>query len=74
LKVLLQITMSKEDGVKVVVVGGRNSVKQQYCGTVGGLFVLLLPVACLSKFSFAQGKPPASPQSTRKSRFVAESM
>ncbi|KAJ7242900.1 hypothetical protein C8J57DRAFT_1084010 [Mycena rebaudengoi] len=33
---LFSITMSKEDGVKVVVVGGRNSVKQQYCGTVGG--------------------------------------
>ncbi|KAJ6583682.1 hypothetical protein B0H10DRAFT_2234773 [Mycena sp. CBHHK59/15] len=26
--------MSKEEGVKTVVVGGKNDVKQEYCGTV----------------------------------------
>ena len=31
-----QITMNKLEGAKTVVVGGRNTVKQQYCGTVGG--------------------------------------
>ncbi|KAL0959829.1 hypothetical protein HGRIS_011506 [Hohenbuehelia grisea] len=33
---LFSITMSKEEGVKTVVVGGRQGVQQQYCGTVGG--------------------------------------
>ena len=33
---VVQITMSKEEGVKTVVVGGKKSVGQQYCGTVGG--------------------------------------
>jgi hypothetical protein len=28
--------MSKEEGSKTVVIGGRNAVQQQYCGTVGG--------------------------------------
>lgn len=28
--------MSKEEGVKTVVVGGKKDVTQQYCGTVGG--------------------------------------
>lgn len=28
--------MSKEEGSKTVVVGGKNDVQQQYCGTVGG--------------------------------------
>ncbi|KAG6832420.1 hypothetical protein H0H87_001580 [Tephrocybe sp. NHM501043] len=28
--------MSKREGVKTVVVGGKNDVPQQYCGTVGG--------------------------------------
>ncbi|KAG6821171.1 hypothetical protein H0H93_005391 [Arthromyces matolae] len=31
-----QITMSKRDGVKTVVVGGKRAMPQQYCGTVGG--------------------------------------
>jgi hypothetical protein len=31
-----QITMSKQEGAKTVVFGGRNTVQQQYCGTVGG--------------------------------------
>jgi len=33
---LFSITMAKEDGAKTVVMGGRNGVKQQYCGIVGG--------------------------------------
>ncbi|RDX51766.1 hypothetical protein OH76DRAFT_1346545 [Lentinus brumalis] len=33
---LFSITMAKEEGAKTVVYGGRNSVSQQYCGTVGG--------------------------------------
>ncbi|KAJ6630012.1 hypothetical protein B0H10DRAFT_1939260 [Mycena sp. CBHHK59/15] len=33
---LFQVAMSKEEGVKTVVVGGKNDVKQEYCGTVGG--------------------------------------
>jgi hypothetical protein len=28
--------MNKLEGVKTVVFGGRNAVKQQYCGIVGG--------------------------------------
>jgi hypothetical protein len=28
--------MSKKEGSKTVVIGGRNGVQQQYCGTVGG--------------------------------------
>jgi len=28
--------MSKLEGAKTVVFGGRNTVRQQYCGTVGG--------------------------------------
>ena len=28
--------MAKEDGAKMVVVGGRQGVQQEYCGTVGG--------------------------------------
>ncbi|KAK7472783.1 hypothetical protein VKT23_000890 [Stygiomarasmius scandens] len=33
---LFSITMSKLEGVKTVVVGGKQGVPQQYCGTVGG--------------------------------------
>jgi len=33
---LFSITMTKEEGVKTVVVGGRKGVEQRYCGTVGG--------------------------------------
>ncbi|KAJ7577017.1 hypothetical protein C8J56DRAFT_1061728 [Mycena floridula] len=33
---LFTITMSKEEGVKTVVIGGKSDVKQEYCGTVGG--------------------------------------
>lgn len=28
--------MAKKEGAKTVVMGGKNSVKQQYCGVVGG--------------------------------------
>ena len=31
-----QITMSKYEGVRTVVVGGKNDVQQDYCGVVGG--------------------------------------
>ncbi|KAL0578755.1 hypothetical protein V5O48_003253 [Marasmius crinis-equi] len=33
---LFSITMSKLEGAKTVVVGGKQDVPQQYCGTVGG--------------------------------------
>ncbi|KAG6872704.1 hypothetical protein C0995_007372 [Termitomyces sp. Mi166 len=33
---LFSITMSKEEGVRTVVVGGKKDTTQQYCGTVGG--------------------------------------
>lgn len=33
---LFSITMAKEDGVRTVVVGGKQDVTQHYCGTVGG--------------------------------------
>jgi hypothetical protein len=33
---LFSTTMAKEEGAKMVVVGGRSSVPQSYCGTVGG--------------------------------------
>lgn len=28
--------MAKEEGAKTVVVGGKQDVQQQFCGTVGG--------------------------------------
>jgi hypothetical protein len=28
--------MAKEDGIRTVVIGGKNDVQQQYCGVVGG--------------------------------------
>lgn len=33
---LFSITMAKLEGAKTVVVGGKNDVRQQYCGVVGG--------------------------------------
>ncbi|KAF5321011.1 hypothetical protein D9619_001895 [Psilocybe cf. subviscida] len=33
---LFSITMSKLEGVRTVVVGGKSDVDQEYCGTVGG--------------------------------------
>ncbi|TFK20772.1 hypothetical protein FA15DRAFT_673173 [Coprinopsis marcescibilis] len=33
---LFSITMSKEEGVRTVVVGGKADVQQHYCGIVGG--------------------------------------
>ncbi|KAK2463208.1 hypothetical protein APHAL10511_004863 [Amanita phalloides] len=33
---LFSITMAKENGVRTVVLGGKNDVPQDYCGTVGG--------------------------------------
>ncbi|TCD64095.1 hypothetical protein EIP91_004537 [Steccherinum ochraceum] len=33
---LFSVTMAKEEGAKMVVVGGKKDVVQQYCGTVGG--------------------------------------
>ncbi|KAF8345916.1 hypothetical protein F5887DRAFT_1061550 [Amanita rubescens] len=33
---LFSITMTKEDGVRTVVLGGKQDVPQDYCGTVGG--------------------------------------
>ena len=28
--------MAKEEGAKMVVLGGKKDVQQEYCGTVGG--------------------------------------
>ncbi|KAJ3551140.1 hypothetical protein NM688_g4895 [Phlebia brevispora] len=33
---LFSVTMAKEEGAKMVVVGGKDGVQQEYCGTVGG--------------------------------------
>ncbi|THH30886.1 hypothetical protein EUX98_g3273 [Antrodiella citrinella] len=33
---LFSVTMAKKEGAKMVVVGGKKDVQQQYCGTVGG--------------------------------------
>ncbi|TFY76408.1 hypothetical protein EWM64_g7604 [Hericium alpestre] len=33
---LFSITMAKEEGAKTVVIGGKQGVQQEYCGTVGG--------------------------------------
>jgi len=33
---LFSVTMNKEEGSPTVVLGGKNDVQQQYCGTVGG--------------------------------------
>lgn len=35
-KCLTQITMSKSEGVRTAVMGGKHGVPQEYCGTVGG--------------------------------------
>ncbi|THH21164.1 hypothetical protein EW146_g370 [Bondarzewia mesenterica] len=34
--IISSITMAKEEGAKTVVVGGKQGVKPEYCGTVGG--------------------------------------
>jgi hypothetical protein len=41
---LFSVTMAKEEGAKMVVVGGRSSVPQSYCGTVGGQSVLFTDI------------------------------
>jgi hypothetical protein len=33
---LFSVTMAKEEGSKTAVIGGKQDVQQQYCGTVGG--------------------------------------
>ncbi|KAF5316870.1 hypothetical protein D9611_003976 [Ephemerocybe angulata] len=33
---LFSITMAKKEGVRTVVIGGKQGVEQHYCGTVGG--------------------------------------
>jgi hypothetical protein len=33
---LFSVTMKKEEGAKMVVVGGKSDVPQKYCGTIGG--------------------------------------
>ncbi|KAF8967856.1 hypothetical protein BDZ97DRAFT_1801579 [Flammula alnicola] len=33
---LFSITMSKSEGVKTIVTGGKHDIPQEYCGTVGG--------------------------------------
>lgn len=35
----MQVTMSKEEGVRTVVVGGKQDVQQQYCGMIVSTFI-----------------------------------
>ncbi|KAF5371732.1 hypothetical protein D9758_003447 [Tetrapyrgos nigripes] len=58
---LFAITMAKEEGVKTVVVGGRQGVQQQYCGTVGGQSTDYATMANEVKNAGLQDHPLAPP-------------
>ena len=56
-----QITMNKLEGTKTVVFGGRNSVKQQYCGTVGGQSTDFATINSEIKSTKLKGHPLSPP-------------
>jgi len=53
--------MSKQEGAKTVVFGGRNTVKQQYCGTVGGQSVDFATIDSEIKTTKLKGHPLSPP-------------
>jgi len=58
---LFSITMNKLEGTKTVVFGGRDTVKQQYCGTVGGQSTNFATINSEIKSTKLQGHPLAPP-------------
>ena len=56
-----QITMNKLEGVKTVVFGGRNTVKQQYCGIVGGQSTRFATINSEIKSTKLKGHPLSPP-------------
>ncbi|CAG8774796.1 17346_t:CDS:1, partial [Acaulospora colombiana] len=57
----LQITMQKKEGAKVAVVGGRQSVPQQYTGTVGGQSTSFTAIDSEIKTTHLKNHPFAPP-------------
>ena len=53
--------MSKLEGAKTVVVGGRKTEKQQYCGTVGGQSVSWVTIDSEIKSTKLKGNALAPP-------------
>ena len=53
--------MNKLEGTKTVVFGGRKSVKQQYCGTVGGQSSSFATINSEIKTTKLTGYPQAPP-------------
>ncbi|KAF5371801.1 hypothetical protein D9758_003452 [Tetrapyrgos nigripes] len=58
---LFSITMSKEEGSKTVVLGGRKGVEQEYCGTVGGQSTDFSTIAGELQAAGLQDNPLAPP-------------
>jgi len=58
---LVQITMNKLEGTKTVVFGGRNNVKQQYCGIVGGQSTNFATINSEIKSTKLKGHPLSPP-------------
>lgn len=58
---LEQVTMNKLEGAKTVVFGGRDSVKQQYCGTVGGQSTDFATINSEIKSTKLKGHPLSPP-------------
>jgi len=53
--------MSKLEGTKTVVFGGRNTVQQQYCGTVGGQMNTFAAINSEIKSTKLKGHPLSPP-------------
>ena len=56
-----KVTMSKLEGAKTVVFGGRKGVNQQYCGTVGGESSTFATINSAIKTTNLIGHPQAPP-------------
>ena len=56
-----QITMNKLEGTEAVVFGGRDIVKQQYCGTVGGRSSDFATINSVVKSTKLKGHPLSPP-------------
>ena len=53
--------MNKQEGSKTVVFGGRSTVQQQYCGTVGGQSTDFTTINSEIKTAKLKGHPLAPP-------------
>ena len=58
---LAQITMNKLEGTKTAVFGGRNTVRQQYCGIVGGQSTNFATINSEIKSTKLKGHPLSPP-------------